>query len=62
MRDGLFILTGLGSRGLVTAPLAAAMIAAEMTGAPSPVDISVTESLHPARFFIRDYRRARQTR
>lgn len=62
MRDGLYILTGLGSRGLVTAPPAAAMIAAEMTGAPSPVDTGVAEALHPARFFIRDYRRARQTR
>ena len=62
MRKGLYILTGLGSRGLVTAPLAAAMIAAEMTGAPSPADTGVAEALHPARFFIRDYRRARQTR
>lgn len=62
MREGLYILTGLGSRGLVTAPLAAAIIAAEMTGAPSPVDIGVAEALHPARFFIRDYKRARQTR
>ncbi|WDI30292.1 bifunctional tRNA (5-methylaminomethyl-2-thiouridine)(34)-methyltransferase MnmD/FAD-dependent 5-carboxymethylaminomethyl-2-thiouridine(34) oxidoreductase MnmC [Hyphococcus flavus] len=59
MRDGLFILTGLGSRGLVTAPLAAAMIAAEMTGAPSPVDLDIAQALHPARFFIRDYKRAR---
>lgn len=56
---GLYILTGLGSRGLVTAPLAAAMIAAEMTGAPAPVDIGVSQALHPARFFIRDLKRSR---
>lgn len=62
MRPALYILTGLGSRGLVTAPLAAAMIAAEMTGAPSPVDLEVAQALHPARFFIRDYKRAGQTR
>ncbi|WP_425409643.1 bifunctional tRNA (5-methylaminomethyl-2-thiouridine)(34)-methyltransferase MnmD/FAD-dependent 5-carboxymethylaminomethyl-2-thiouridine(34) oxidoreductase MnmC [Hyphococcus sp.] len=62
MRDGLYILTGLGSRGLVTAPLAAAMIVSELAGAPSPVDADVAQALHPARFFIRDYKRARQTR
>ncbi len=55
---GLFILTGLGSRGLVTAPLAAAMIVSEMTGEPAPVDVNVAEALHPARFFIRDLKRA----
>ena len=55
--DGLFILTGLGSRGLVTGPLAAAMIASEISGAPAPVDANVAEVLHPARFFIRDLKR-----
>lgn len=59
---GLYILSGLGSRGLVTAPLAAAVIAAEMTGAPSPVDRETVEALHPARFFIRDLKRARTMR
>jgi len=54
----LFLLTGLGSRGLVTAPLAAEMIVAEMTGAPAPVAHDIAEALHPARFFIRDLKRA----
>ncbi len=54
----VFLLTGLGSRGLVTAPLCAAMIVAEMTGAPSPVEDDIAEALHPARFFIRDLKRA----
>jgi tRNA 5-methylaminomethyl-2-thiouridine biosynthesis bifunctional protein len=62
MIPGVFILAGLGSRGLVTAPLAAAMIIAEMTGAPSPVPAEVAEALHPARFFIRDLRRAQTVR
>lgn len=62
VEPGLYVLSGLGSRGLVTAPLAAAMIAAEMTGAPRPVDVSVAEALHPARFFIRDLKRARTVR
>lgn len=62
VEPGLFVLSGLGSRGLVTAPLAAAMLAAEMTGAPAPVDCAVAEALHPARFFIRDLKRARPVR
>lgn len=59
LRPNVFLLTGLGSRGLVTAPLCAAMILAEMTGAPSPVEHDIAEALHPARFFIRALRRAR---
>jgi len=56
---GLYVLTGLGSRGLVTAPLGAAMIAAELAGAPVPVARNVAEALHPARFFIRTLKRAK---
>ena len=56
---GLYTLTGLGSRGLVTAPLCAAMIAAEIAGAPAPVEADVAEALHPARFFIRDIKRGK---
>jgi tRNA 5-methylaminomethyl-2-thiouridine biosynthesis bifunctional protein len=52
------LLTGLGSRGLVTAPLCAAMIVAEMTCAPAPAGRDIAEALHPARFFIRDLKRA----
>lgn len=58
MQPGLFILSGLGSRGLVTAPLAAALIASELAGAISPLEAAVIEALHPARFFIRDLKRA----
>ncbi len=56
---GLFALTGLGSRGLVTAPLCAALIAAEVSGGPAPVEADVAEALHPARFYIRDLKRNR---
>lgn len=56
MRPGLYILTGLGSRGLVTAPYAAALLAAELSGAPA--DAIIGQALHPARFFIRDLKRA----
>ena len=56
---GLYALVGLGSRGLVAAPLAAAALAAEMTGGPAPVDAAVAEALHPARFFIRGLKRGK---
>lgn len=59
---GAHILAGLGSRGLVTAPLLAGMLVAGMTGAPSPVDHEIAEALHPARFFIRDLRRSQTIR
>jgi tRNA 5-methylaminomethyl-2-thiouridine biosynthesis bifunctional protein len=55
----VFILSGLGSRGLVTAPLCAAYVIAQMTGAPFPVERAVADAINPARFFIRDLRRAR---
>ncbi len=54
-----FILSGLGSRGLVTAPLAAAHVIAELVGGVSPLDVTQAEALHPARFFIRDLKRAK---
>jgi len=53
----LYFLTGLGSRGLVTAPLCAAIIAAEIAEAPAPVASDIAEALHPARFYIRDLKR-----
>ncbi|MGE0409573.1 MAG: FAD-dependent 5-carboxymethylaminomethyl-2-thiouridine(34) oxidoreductase MnmC, partial [Amphiplicatus sp.] len=62
MIPGVFILSGLGSRGLVTAPLAAAMLIAEMTGAIAPLPADIAEALHPARFFIRDLKRTRKIR
>lgn len=60
--DGLYVLGGLGSRGFQTAPLAAARVAAEITGAPFPMDRGVSEALHPARFDVRDLKRPPQAR
>jgi tRNA 5-methylaminomethyl-2-thiouridine biosynthesis bifunctional protein len=55
---GVYVLSGLGSRGLVTAPLLAEVIVADIAGAPSPVSADIAEALHPARFFIRDLKRS----
>jgi tRNA 5-methylaminomethyl-2-thiouridine biosynthesis bifunctional protein len=56
---GLWVIAGLGARGLVTAPLAAKFLAAQMSGAPWPVTPQVAAALHPARFLVRDLKRAK---
>ncbi|MEL6380119.1 MAG: FAD-dependent 5-carboxymethylaminomethyl-2-thiouridine(34) oxidoreductase MnmC [Pseudomonadota bacterium] len=61
-QPGSFILSGLGSRGIVTAPFCAAMIAAQMTGQIAPADSAIQTLLHPGRFFIRALKRARPRR
>ena len=56
-QPGVFALTGLGSRGLVTAPLLAAAVTAEITGGPAPLPRDQQDMLHPARFLIRQLKR-----
>ncbi|GAA4652340.1 bifunctional tRNA (5-methylaminomethyl-2-thiouridine)(34)-methyltransferase MnmD/FAD-dependent 5-carboxymethylaminomethyl-2-thiouridine(34) oxidoreductase MnmC [Kistimonas scapharcae] len=51
---GLYITTGHGSRGLVTAPLAAEILAGYICNEPSPVPRDQRHALHPSRFMIRD--------
>ncbi|MDB5422277.1 MAG: FAD-dependent cmnm(5)s(2)U34 oxidoreductase, partial [Brevundimonas sp.] len=48
-RPGLFVLSGLGSRGLCVAPLLGEHIAALVTGAPSPVPADMATRLGPTR-------------
>lgn len=57
--EGLYALTGLGSRGLVTAPLMAELVVSQMLGEPWPVDRAMAASVHPNRFTIRDLKRRR---
>ncbi|MBY0420711.1 MAG: hypothetical protein K2Q06_00305, partial [Parvularculaceae bacterium] len=54
---GVYALTGLGSRGFVTAPLLAEHLIAALVGAPSPLAADIAEIVHPARFFIRTLKR-----
>ena len=56
-RPGLYVIAGLGSRGFVTAPLLAELIAAEITGAPAPLPRRLREAVHPARFLVRGLKR-----
>ena len=50
----LYLLTGLGARGLCTAPLLAKILTADLTGAPYPIDNEMLFNLSPNRFVIRD--------
>ena len=44
----------LGSRGLTTAPLAAELLASELTHSPLPLTKDLCHALHPARFMVRE--------
>ncbi len=56
---GLFVLSGLGSRGFTLAPLLAEHIAAAALGAPSPLPGPLADLVDPARFERRARRRGR---
>jgi tRNA 5-methylaminomethyl-2-thiouridine biosynthesis bifunctional protein len=47
---GLYILGGLGSRGMVTAPILAEALAADMCGEASPLDTGMRRAVDPFRF------------
>lgn len=48
--DGLFVLGGLGSRGFMTAPLLADLIADQISDAPLPLEADLVKALSPKRF------------
>lgn len=52
--SGLFVLTGLGARGLCTAPLLAEILVSELCDEVYPVDDEMLFNLAPNRFVIRD--------
>jgi len=43
-------LGGLGSRGFLTAPLLAELIADQIAGAPLPLEADLVQALNPGRF------------
>lgn len=52
--DNLYVLLGLGARGLCSAPLAADVLTAELCNTPYPMDNEMLFNLNPNRFIIRD--------
>ncbi|WP_409316535.1 bifunctional tRNA (5-methylaminomethyl-2-thiouridine)(34)-methyltransferase MnmD/FAD-dependent 5-carboxymethylaminomethyl-2-thiouridine(34) oxidoreductase MnmC [Pseudomonas sp. KCJK9016] len=51
--DGLYINSGHGSRGLITAPLSGELLAAWLDDEPLPLPRSVAQACHPNRFALR---------
>ncbi len=54
---GLWLLTGMGSRGLTSAPYSAELLADLMENKPLVLAKSIRDALHPARFLIRQLKR-----
>lgn len=48
------VLTGLGSRGLTTAPMMAEIVASQLTGHPLPMPNALLQALSPNRHIVRD--------
>ncbi|RVU38770.1 FAD-dependent oxidoreductase [Hwanghaeella grinnelliae] len=57
-RDGLYVLSGLGARGYQFSPLMAELLADMLAGMPLPLEKDLIEAVHPARFLIREMKRA----
>ena len=55
--DGLYLLTGLGSTGLVTAPVCAEAICASLFGEPMPLASPTANAIAPVRFLERAAKR-----
>ena len=53
IHNGLYVLGALGSRGLCSGPLAAEMLAAELTHQPLPLSLSELERLSANRMWLR---------
>ena len=56
---GLYLLAGLGSRGICSGPLAAEVLACELLGLPMPVNQQVLEALNPNRMWLRKLTKGR---
>ncbi len=55
--DGVYVIGGLGARGLTLAPMLGEIIAAEMFGEPPLLPQAARDALHPARFLHRALKR-----
>lgn len=52
--EGLYLNTGHGARGLISAPLSGELLAAWLSDEPLPVPRDLAEACHPNRFWIRE--------
>lgn len=56
-RPSLYITTGHGSRGLISCPMAAELIASMLNDEPLPLMGEMMNAVHPARFVVRQLKR-----
>ncbi len=59
MQPGLHLLTGLGSRGLCSAPLCAELLASQLCDEPQPLSTLLIGQLAPGRFARRQLRKGK---
>jgi tRNA 5-methylaminomethyl-2-thiouridine biosynthesis bifunctional protein len=56
-KAGLYLLSGLASRGISWATLGGQLLAAQISGGPLPLEASLVDAVDPARFALRAARR-----
>ncbi|MGQ0533336.1 MAG: FAD-dependent 5-carboxymethylaminomethyl-2-thiouridine(34) oxidoreductase MnmC [Caulobacteraceae bacterium] len=56
-QDGVYVIGGLGARGLTLAPLLGEVLAGEMCGEPALLSQLARDAIHPARFLHRALKR-----
>ncbi len=54
---GLFVVSGLGSRGITWAGLLVDLVAHWVAGAPCPIELDLRDAMDPARFLARQHKR-----
>lgn len=52
--DGLYVNAGHGSKGLISAPLCAEVLASVICGEPSPLPVDLMTAIEPNRFALKD--------
>ena len=57
---GLYMMTGLGARGLTSAPLIAHVLSNDMLGLPTDAFIDIKKAVAPLRYKLREYRRTKK--
>ncbi len=58
-QQGLYVNTAHGSRGLISAPLAAELLSAWICAEPLPLPLDIAQHCHPNRFALRSLMRNR---
>jgi tRNA 5-methylaminomethyl-2-thiouridine biosynthesis bifunctional protein len=61
-QPGLYLFSALASRGITWAALGGQLLAAQISGAPQPLEASLIDAVDPGRFALRQARRAGPSR